>query len=211
MSHFSGEIPFISLFSWARRAVICTQGEAPCVCVRAYFLFLFFYIISIYTIIIIIIFYLFFIISIYITINPTKLCVCVCFCVLPPQIFALSMFFVSRFLGREGQRLHLRGRHQGLNPGPHLPFPRLGGHPSSPVSWVVRATVCTQGKATLHLPFHGQGRPPYAPKAEAPRIEPMISSPIYQARRPPFISRFMGRGLGGTLYILGFSLHKRRN
>ena len=94
------------------------------------------------------------------------------------QIFALSKFFVSRFMGREGQCLHPRGRHQGLNPGPHLPFPELGGHPSSPVSWVVRATVCTQGEA---LGFKG----------EALGIEPKTSSPISRAGRPPFNSRFI--------------------
>ena len=81
-------------------------------------------------------------------------------------------------MGREGQRLHLRGRHQGLNPGTHLPFPRLGGHPSSPISWVVRATVCTQGEATLHLPFHGQGRPRMHPRQKHRGLSPWSHLPF---------------------------------
>ena len=136
------------------------------------------------------------------------MCVCVLFLFLI-KIFALSKFFVSRFM--EGQRLLLRGEAPGIEPRTSSPISQAGrppfiscfmgceshhmhprgGYTSSPVSWARKAT--------------------YAPKAEALGIEPMISSPIYQARRPPFISRFMGRGLGGTLYILGFSLHKRRN
>ena len=80
--------------------------------------------------------------------------------------------FISRFMGGEGHRMHPRGRHRGLNPGPHLPFTELGDHPSSPVSWARRVVVCTQG--------------------EAPQIEPNTSTPISQAGRPLFISRFMG-------------------
>ena len=91
------------------------------------------------------------------------------------QIFALSKFFVFRFMGGEGHRLHPGGRRRGLNPGPHLPFPGLGGHPSSPVSWVVRTTLCTQGEALgfkgrhqglnprLHLPFLVLGYHPPSP------------------------------------------------
>jgi hypothetical protein len=92
-------------------------------------------------------------------------------------------------MGRGGQCLHPRGTHRGLNPGPPLPFPRLGDRSSSPVFWVVRATVCTQGEA---LGF----------EEEALGIEPKTSSPISQAGRPPFNSRYIVKE--------GHRMHPRR-
>ena len=62
-----------------------------------------------------------------------------------------------------------------MNPRPHLPFPKLGGYPSSPISWVGRTTVYTQG--------------------EAPGIEPNTSSPISRPGRPhptSHISHYVG-------------------
>ena len=89
--------------------------------------------------------------------------------------------FISRFMGREGtvctqgEALGIEfntsspisvgkatispiswvGGHyaKGLNPRFHLPFPRLGDHPSSPISW--GRAVYTQGGTPIY--FHSLG------------------------------------------------------